>query len=218
MAEFYNTGTIAVESGETAFVGTGTLWLPSNVKPGDVLNVAGFLMMIGSLSDGQHGAFAVPYPGETASGLSYTIAKTSAAWGTNREIAVDTAELIRLLTIGQQFEWVIALSHEQSEISAQAGVLTMPVPKDIEVQSVVGWVNKASTSGNISIDINLDGVSVFSQELTIEQGDNSSETASTPAILIQPNWDRGQVLSIDIDAAGDAAEGAKIIISGQRRS
>jgi hypothetical protein len=218
MAEFYTTGSLSVTSGQKAFEGSGTLWLPSNVKAGDLCNVAGQLMLIEAVTDATHGRFAVPWSGASASDLSYAMVKTSSDWGTNRSIAVDVAEMIRLLTTGQQFEWVIALSHEQSEISAQAAVLTVPVPKNIEVQSIVAWVNKASSSGNVVVDINLDGVSVFSQELTIEEDEQSSETAATPYVLVQPNWDRGKVLTVDFDTVGAGAEGAKLIISGQRRS
>ena len=100
MTEFYSTGTVAVTADSVDFVGTGTTWLPANVKAGDVMNVAGRVMVIAEISDATHGKFAMPYPGGTASGQSYAVVKTSAAWGTNREIAVNTAELIQQLAIG----------------------------------------------------------------------------------------------------------------------
>jgi hypothetical protein len=217
--ELYQTGTIAVTAGQKAFAGTGTLWLPSNVKAKDMANVAGHLMMIESIDvDTQTGLWAIPYPGSTATGLSYAFAKTSSEWGTNRTLAVQTAELIRLLTVGQQFEWVIALSHEDGQISEGAAILTVPIPKNIEVQDVFAHINEPSTSGNIAIDLNINGVSALSTEITIEQGENSSLTAATQPVILNANWGRGDVLTIDFDTAGVNAAGAKVIISGQRRS
>jgi hypothetical protein len=218
MAEFYTTGTIAVVGDGTTVTGTGTLWLPSNVKPGDTLNVNGFMCMIESVTDSTHLELAVPYPGNTNSGLSYAVIRSSASWGTNREIAADTAELIRLLTTGQMFEWVIALSHEDGVIGVQSAVVKMPIPKDVTVDSLSVYLNGASSSGNVVVDVNLDGDSVLTTQLTVEQGENSSDTAATPYVLLQANWDKGQILTIDFDAAGTNATGAKITISGQRRT
>lgn len=56
--------------------------------------------MVLSVADATHLTLAVNYGGSTASGLAYSTVKTSAAWGTNREIAVETAELIQQLSLG----------------------------------------------------------------------------------------------------------------------
>lgn len=100
MTEFYSTGTIGVTNGSVDFIGTGTVWLPVNAKAGDMLNVAGHVMLIAELTDAAHGKFAVAYPGATAAGLAYAIAKTSSEWGTNRTLSLQTAELIQALTTG----------------------------------------------------------------------------------------------------------------------
>ncbi len=218
MAEFYSTGTITVTNGSTAVVGSGTTWLSSNVKAGDVLNVAGQLYLIASVEDVTHLTLALAYGGATASGLAYTAARTSAAWGTNREIAFDTAEMIRLLTTGMLFEWVIALSHPDGTISAATGVVTFPVPADVEVADLLLFVTEPSTSGNVVADVNLGGTSVLSTKITVEQGENSSSTAATPYVFTRTSWDQGEVLTIDFDSAGLNAEGASITIRGQRRS
>lgn len=218
MTEFYSTGTIAVTNGSVDFVGAGTTWLPANVKAGDVMNVAGQVMVVVEITDPTHGKFAIAYPGVTASGLGYAIVKTSAAWGTNREIAVNTAELVQLLTTGQLFEWVMALSHEDGVIGEQAGVLQLRIPKNITVEELNLSLNQPSDSGNVSLDLRLDGVSILSTKLTVDQGETDSDTATTPYLLTQTNWNKGQVLRIDFLTAGSNAAGAKLTVSGQRRN
>jgi hypothetical protein len=219
VTELYQTGTIAVSAAGTGVVGTGTTWLPTNVKAGDVLNVAGHVCIIEEVVDSTHLTLAIPYPGSTASGLSYAIAKTSAAWGTNREVAVDTARLIQLLTTGQLFEWVIAFSHEDGVISNAVAVVTVPIPKDVTVEDLSAFLNEPSTSGNVVLDLNVNGVSVLSTKLTVNQDENSSDAAGTTAfVLTQPNWNKGDVLTLDVDTAGLNAAGGKLTISGQRRN
>lgn len=219
MTEFYSTGTVAVTNGSVDFVGAGTTWLPANVKAGDVMNVGGQLMVIEEVADLTHGKFAVPFAGATASGLAYAIAKTSAAWGTNREIAVNTAELVQLLTTGQLFEWVIALSHEDGAIGEEVGVVQLRCPKDIAVEDLNLFLNEPSDSGNVVLDVFVNGVSALSTKLTVNQGEASSDAAgSTPFVLVIPNWNRGDVIRIDFLTAGNNAAGAKLTINGQRRN
>lgn len=98
MTEIYRDGTITVTSGSFDFVGTGTAWLPSNVKRGDVVNVDGHMVAIDELTDATHGKFVIPYPGVDGAGVAYAVLKTSSEYGTNRTLSVDTAEMIRLLT------------------------------------------------------------------------------------------------------------------------
>ena len=219
MTEFYSTGTVAVTNGIVDFVGTGTTWLPANVKAGDVMNVAGRVMVIEEITDTTHGKFATPYPGSTASGQAYAVVKTSAAWGTNREIAVNTAELVQLLTTGQFFEWVIALSAEDGVISASPGVVTKPVPRDVTVEDIEMFLKAASDSGNVVTDVLINEISVLSTPLTTNQGENfSSAAGTTPYVLTQANWDKGDILRIDFLTAGSNAAGAAITITGRRRN
>lgn len=219
MTEFYSTGTIAVTNDSVDFVGTGTTWLPANIKAGDCINVAGYVMVIEEITDITHGKFAIPYPGSTASGLSYAAVKTSAAWGTNREIAVNTAELVQLLTTGQFFEWVIALSAEDGVISASSAIITKPIPRDVTVEDIELFLKEASDSGNVVMDILINGVSVLSTPLTTNPGENfSSAEGTTPYVLTQPNWNKGDILSVDFLTAGSNAAGAALTIGGQRRN
>lgn len=219
MTEIYTTGTIAVTNGSVDFVGTGTSWLPSSMKRADQINVAGFMCGVAELTDPTRGKFAIPYPGPTAAGLPYAVFRTSSEYGTNRSLSDDVAEMIRLLTTGQLFEWIIALSHEDGVIGEQVGVITVPIPKDIRVQELSMWLNSPSDSGDVATDIMIDGVSVLVTKLFVKQGQHSSNApGTTPYVITNPNWSKGQVLRIDFLTPGSNSAGAKLTISGQRRT
>lgn len=101
MVDFYSTGTIAVTNGSPTVTGTGTIWLPTNIKAGDVLFVAGAVYPVIDVDvDQVHLTLGLNYAGTTASGLSYKVAKTSSDWGTNRTLSTQTAALIEAYAAG----------------------------------------------------------------------------------------------------------------------
>lgn len=71
-----NTGTISVTNGSTAVVGTGTqfgTWRGSTPLDGAPLYAAGLNVPIATNSDATHLTLAAPWPGATASGLTYAV-------------------------------------------------------------------------------------------------------------------------------------------------
>lgn len=220
---YYATGTASVNNGATTVTGTGTGWGTDSF--GTPVIAAGDFFMdpaqpeippqrIASVTDATHLALARPWPGANVSG-AYEVQFVG-------DIVRSTAQTRRMLeglTYGLLFEWIIALSHEDGVISGQTGVITVPIPRDIRVQGVSAYLNDPSTSGNVVMDLNLDGASVLSTKLTINQGEHSSEAAgTTPYVLTEDDWDKGRVLSVDFDTAGSNAAGAKLTIIGQRRN
>lgn len=69
----YSTGTLAVTAGSTAVVGTGTTWSASNVDVGMVLVIAGRAIAVRTRTDNTNLVLQTPWPGATASGLSYVL-------------------------------------------------------------------------------------------------------------------------------------------------
>ena len=72
----------------------------------------------------------------------------------------------------------------------------------------------ASSSGNPTFDINEAGVSVLSTKLSIDANEKTSVTATTPAVVSDPDLADDAEITIDIDAAGTGATGAAITFYG----
>lgn len=64
-----------------------------------------------------------------------------------------------------------------------------------------------STSGIISVDVNLNGTSAMSTVISIDANEGDSETAATAHAFSTTALSRGDVLSFDCDAAGTGATG-----------
>lgn len=107
MAEFYNGGTVSAENGSATLVAeAGAVWLPTNIKAGDAFFVGGTFNVVladpvyDPVEDQYTLQLGYPYQGATGSGLPYITVKTSSEWGTNRTLALQTAELIQLYAVG----------------------------------------------------------------------------------------------------------------------
>ena len=82
------------------------------------------------------------------------------------------------------------------------------------LQGVEASLNQASSSGIVTIDINKNGVTILSTKLTIDQGELTSITAATPAVITATEFNPGDLVTIDIDTAGTAARGLIVTLRG----
>jgi hypothetical protein len=75
-----------------------------------------------------------------------------------------------------------------------------------------------STSGVTTVDINEGGSTILSTKLTIDQGEKTSTTAATPAVISDATLADDAEITIDIDAiSGGATEkGLKVTLIGTR--
>ncbi|RYE43601.1 MAG: hypothetical protein EOP24_27640 [Hyphomicrobiales bacterium] len=220
---YYNTGSAAVSAGGLTVTGTGTGWGTDSFDQ-PVIAAGDFFMdpaqpeippqRIASVTDATHLVLARPWPGANVAG-PYEVQFVG-------DIVRSTAQTRRMLeglTYGLLFEWIIALSHEDGQIAEQVGVITVPIPRDIEVFELSMWLNEPSNSGDVATDIMLDGISILSPKLFVKQGQHSSDAPGTTAYgLSSSQWNKGQVMRIDFLTPGSNAAGAKLTISGQRRN
>lgn len=75
------------------------------------------------------------------------------------------------------------------------------------VVEVRASLKTASSSGAVTVDINKNGTSILSTKLTIDQGEKTSVTAATPAVISTAAFADDDEISIDIDGAGTDALG-----------
>lgn len=110
----------------------------------------------------------------------------------------------------------IAVSDETTDITTGSAKVTFRMPHAMTLTEVRASLSTASSSGNPAIDVNEGGVSIFSTTLTVDSGEKTSTTATTPAVISDPSLADDAEITIDIDTAGTGAKGLKIYLIGTR--
>ena len=74
-------------------------------------------------------------------------------------------------------------------------------------------VDTAPTGSSLIVDLNVDGTSILSTEISIDDGELSSETASVPYVLTTTSIAEGSTLSVDIDQVGATTPGQNPVLT-----
>jgi len=113
-----------------------------------------------------------------------------------------------------------ACSDEITALSVGTGKLTFRMPCAFKVTEVRASLTTAQTSGSIfTVDINESGVSILSTKLTIDNGERTSKTAATPAVISDSTISDDAEMTVDIDQVGDGtAIGLKVKLIGYKIS
>lgn len=89
-------------------------------------------------------------------------------------------------------------------ITAGTAKTTFRMPYAMTVTAVRASLTTAQTSGNIfTVDINDGGTSILSTKLTIDNGEKTSTTAATPAVISDTALADDAEITIDVDQIGD---------------
>lgn len=110
----------------------------------------------------------------------------------------------------------VAGSDLVTALTTGTSVAYFRAPTDILVTEVRASLLTASTSGAVTVDINVNGSSMLSTLLTIDQDEKTSVTAATPAV-INPSLSTiasDDEVTVDIDGAGSGALGLIITFIG----
>jgi hypothetical protein len=110
----------------------------------------------------------------------------------------------------------IACSDESTALAVGTGKVTFRMPYAFTVSAVRASLTTAQTSGAIfTVDVNEAGVSILSTKLTIDNGEKTSTTAATAAVISDSALADDAEITIDIDQVGDGtAAGLKVYLIG----
>lgn len=119
---------------------------------------------------------------------------------------------------GLPAEVQLAASDETTALTTGTAKVTFRMPFAMTLTGVRASLTTAQTSGAIfTVDINEAGVSVLSTKLTIDNGEKTSVTAATPAVISDSALADDAEITVDIDQIGDGtAKGLKITLIGVR--
>lgn len=88
------------------------------------------------------------------------------------------------------------------------------VQADFTATEISASLDTASTSGVVTIDVKVGGTSRLSTLLTIDANESTSYTAATPAVISNPVFTKGELVTVSITTAGTGAKGLKFGIRG----
>lgn len=105
-----------------------------------------------------------------------------------------------------------ACSDEVTTLATQTNAIRARNVGILDIAEIRASLNEPSVTGPVIVDINVDGVSILSTKLTIDQGEVTSLTAAVPAVITNPIVPDDSLVGVDIDDAGAGATGLKVTI------
>jgi hypothetical protein len=113
---------------------------------------------------------------------------------------------------------IVACSDETTDLTTGTSKMTFRVPYNFYVQEVRASLTEASTGSSVIADVNDDGTSILSTEVSVDAGETTSQTASVLPVISSPLISDNSEVTIDIDQVGSttAGKGLKVTLSGRR--
>ena len=109
---------------------------------------------------------------------------------------------------------IVALGDETTVLTTGTAKVTFRLPHAMTLIAVRASLTTQSASGNPTFDINAGGATILSTKLSIDAGEKTSTTAATPAAISDTDLADDAEITIDVDAAGTDAAGAKVTLIG----
>lgn len=109
---------------------------------------------------------------------------------------------------------MVAVSNEATPIGVGAAKITFRAPNIITLSGIRASLTTASSSGPVTVDVNVEGISILSTPITIDQGERTSVTAAVQPVIADPEIPDDAEITIDIDDAGTGAAGLKVTFIG----
>lgn len=110
-----------------------------------------------------------------------------------------------------------AVGDEATAITTGTAKITLRAPYAMTITSIRASLNVASSSGVVTVDVNVGASSpatILSTKLTIDASEKSSRTAAIPAVISNTSISDDDEIVVDIDTAGTGATGLKVTIIG----
>lgn len=110
----------------------------------------------------------------------------------------------------------IACSDETTALAAGVAKVTFRMPYAMTLSGVRASLTTAQTSGALlTVDINVDGESILSTKLTVDNTEKTSKAAATAPVISTSSLPDDAEITIDIDQIGDGtAKGLKVYLIG----
>lgn len=113
-------------------------------------------------------------------------------------------------------EIIVAASDETTALTTGTAKVTFRAPEDMYLSAIHlprTSVTTAPVGANLNVDIDDDGVSIFSTVISIDDGEGTSTTAATPCVLTSSFIADDSKVTIDIAQVGSTTAGAGLKVT-----
>ena len=189
-----------VEADDNFYVWDGSAWssLGTLAGPQGPTGATGAVGPAGA--DGADGADGV---GVDAGGTTgQVLAKASNTDYDTEWVSLTTADI-----------YVIACSDETTALTTGTGKVTFRMPTAGTLTAVKATVTTAPVGSDLIVDINEAGTTILSTKLSIDDGEKTSSTAATPAVISDSALANDAEITIDIDQVGSGTAGAGLKVT-----
>lgn len=136
--------------------------------------------------------------------------------GVSRLYCIDDNNVEREVSVGKEC-WVVPVGDETTAIETGTAKITFRMPYAFKVEEVRASLNTASSSGDVTVDINEAGSTILSTKITVTASKKTSKASgTTQPVLSDTSLADDAEITIDIDAAGTDAAGLKVTFIGRR--
>jgi hypothetical protein len=108
----------------------------------------------------------------------------------------------------------VAASDEETELTVGDNKIVFRFPFAMTLSSVRASLRTASSSGLVTVSVEIAEADIFSTPITIDANETTSLTAATSAVLSTTAVADDALCSINIDGAGTGATGLKLSFIG----
>ncbi len=150
----------------------------------------------------------------TIAGLNVPVGGENVFPQLDNYLRAHAAFIAQLRQTIQTEKYQIACSDLTSDLEINPEAAYFRIQQPIRISDVRASVLEASVSGAITIDITVNGVSMFSTKLTIDQDETTSTTAAVPYVATIDTLANDDLIVIKIDAPGAGARGLIVSIQG----
>lgn len=114
--------------------------------------------------------------------------------------------------------FILKVTDDATVVATGTGLAYFDLPYAITLSSVRATLAVAQTSGTTTaIDVNLNGSTIFSTGLTIDNTETTSTSAAVPSVLSTTALTDGGRITVDVDAIGDGtAKGLVVTLIGKQ--
>ncbi len=105
---------------------------------------------------------------------------------------------------------------DSASVTTASNIYSFRLPFAMTIETIRASLTAASTVGEVEIDIKLNGTTIFSTNLTIDQDELTSKDADVAYVLSKNIIDDDDLITIDVVSGGTGATGLKLWILGYR--
>lgn len=111
---------------------------------------------------------------------------------------------------------VVYITDEATTVTTGTSKRTLFMPYAFTLVSAFAAVTTQSSSGVVTVDVNLTGSTIFSTNPSIAASADTNLSSGTAAALSTTAVAQGGKLTFDVDAAGTGAKGLHVIMIGRQ--